>query len=76
MVKSKNDFEQVINKKDFSIDDIFALLSDTSLSPDDQLPDTGLDEEREKIISSIFIKTQEYGTRCSTVITVDKNNYC
>ena len=75
MVKSKNDFEQVINKKDFSIDDIFALLSDTSLSPDDQLPDTGLDEEREKIISSIFIKTQEYGTRCSTVITVDKNNF-
>ncbi len=75
VVKSKNDFEQVINKKDFSIDDIFALLFDTSLSPDDQLPDTGLDEEREKIISSIFIKTQEYGTRCSTVITVDKNNF-
>ena len=75
MVKSKNEFEQILNKSNFSTEDIFKILSDTTLSPDDQLPDTGLDYEREKIISSIFIKTEEYGTRCSTVVTVDKNNF-
>ena len=73
--KSKNEFEQVINKNNFSFEDIFKILSDTTLSPDEQLPDTGLDYEREKIISSIFIKTEEYGTRCSTIVTVDKNNF-
>ncbi len=75
VVKSKNIFEQTIKKENFSSEDIFEILSDTSLSPDDELPDTGLDYEKEKMISSIFIKTPEYGTRCSTVITVDKNNF-
>ncbi len=75
VVKSKNEFEQVIKKNNFTTEDIFKVLSDSTLSPDDQLPDTGLDYEREKIISSIFIKTEEYGTRCSTVVTVDKNNF-
>ncbi len=75
VVKSKNEFEQVIKKNNFTTGDIFKILSDSTLSPDDQLPETGLDYEREKIISSIFIKTEEYGTRCSTVVTVDKNNF-
>jgi len=75
VVKSKNEFEQAIKKNNFSTENIFKILSDTTLSPDNQLPETGLDYEREKIISSIFIKTEEYGTRCSTVVTVDKNNF-
>ncbi len=74
VVKSKNQFERVI-QNNFAAEDIFKILSDTILSPDNELPETGLDKEREKIISSIFIKTKEYGTRCSTVITIDNNNF-
>ncbi len=73
--KSKDELEKIIKKNNISTEDIFKILSDNSLSPDDELPETGLDYEREKIISSIFIKTKEYGTRCSTVVTVDKNNF-
>ncbi|MDQ3100532.1 MAG: NRDE family protein, partial [Bacteroidota bacterium] len=37
-----------------------------------ELPDTGIGEEREKILGRIRIRTVDYGTRCSTVLIVDR----
>lgn len=56
-----------------SIDDtsLFGLLSDESLAADEDLPSTGIPYEREKALSAIFIRTPEYGTRCSTVMRFD-----
>jgi uncharacterized protein with NRDE domain len=53
---------------------IFEILNDDTIAPDDVLPDTGLGLERERILSSMFIKSPGYGTRSSTVIFVDQNN--
>jgi uncharacterized protein with NRDE domain len=39
------------------------------------LPNTGVSPELEKALSSMFIKTPNYGSRCSTVVLVDKNNH-
>ncbi|MCG8614144.1 MAG: NRDE family protein [Pseudomonadales bacterium] len=39
---------------------------DEQQAPDDELPDTGVGFQIEKMLSSIFIKTPGYGTRCST----------
>jgi uncharacterized protein with NRDE domain len=50
---------------------VFGFLQDTSLAPDDSLPDTGLDYSREKAISSIFIQVPGYGTRSSTYVALD-----
>ena len=55
-------------------DDLFAILSDETIGPDDQLPDTGVGLERERLLSPAFIKSPGYGTRCSTVIMVDYND--
>ncbi|MCO6512231.1 MAG: NRDE family protein [Aridibacter famidurans] len=49
-------------------EDMFALLADRSLADDDDLPDTGIGYEREKLLSAIFIETPIYGTRCSNVV--------
>lgn len=49
-------------------------LYDDHQAPDDQLPDTGVGLERERMLSSMFIKSPNYGTRCSTVVTVDLND--
>ena len=38
-----------------------------------QLPDTGVGLEREKMLSSIYITSEDYGTRCTTVILAKKN---
>lgn len=59
--------------KDFSKEDCFAVLADETLAADADLPDTGIGYEREKLLSAVFIKTVGYGTRCSTILTVDSD---
>ena len=53
---------------------LFTALSDREPAPDDQLPSTGIDRDRERLLSSAFIRTPDgsYGTRCSTVIITEK----
>lgn len=57
----------------FSNEALFDLLADISLADDDALPDTGIGYEKEKALSAIFIKTQIYGTRCSSLVTFSKS---
>lgn len=52
---------------------IFDILQDNAPAPDHLLPDTGLDLMRERLVSSPFIISPEYGTRSSSIWTVDKN---
>ncbi len=54
-------------------EDLFELLRDERTAKDDELPDTGIGLERERLLSSRFISSPEYGTRCSTVITIDSH---
>ncbi len=49
---------------------LFKLLSDDHRPPDDQLPDTGVGLDWERLLSSICIDGEDYGTRSSAVITV------
>jgi uncharacterized protein with NRDE domain len=52
---------------------LFALLHDTERAPDAMLPATGVTLERERMLSSPFIVSPDYGTRCSTVVTVRRD---
>ena len=47
------------------------LLRDTEPAPDEELPPTGLALELERMLSSAFVRGSDYGTRCSTVVTID-----
>jgi uncharacterized protein with NRDE domain len=51
---------------------VFNLLSDRSIPPDDQLPETGVGLEWERILSPLFIQSPSYGTRSSTVLFVNR----
>ena len=64
---------EIITGEDFKKESFFELLKDESLADDADLPDTGIGYEKEKLLSAIFIKTPVYGTRCSTVLTFDKD---
>lgn len=48
------------------------LLADRTRPPDAQLPDTGVGLEWERVLSPLFIESPLYGTRSSTVLTVDR----
>lgn len=52
---------------------LFSMLLNDQRYPIEMLPDTGLSKEAEKAVSSVFIETDDYGTRSSTLIIVDKN---
>jgi uncharacterized protein with NRDE domain len=50
---------------------LFDALADERVAPDAQLPDTGVGLERERWLSSAFIRGEHYGTRASTVLAID-----
>ena len=49
---------------------LFAVLADRGIAQDAQLPDTGIDRQRERELSPPFISGELYGTRTSTVLLV------
>jgi uncharacterized protein with NRDE domain len=52
---------------------LFEILGRRGVYADDLLPDTGLPVERERALSALFIEHGDYGTRCSTLLTVDRH---
>lgn len=60
-------------QKEPIIDRLFAPLTDQTVYKHN-LPDTGLDDETEKLLSSAFISSPTYGTRSSTLVMVDRDN--
>lgn len=50
---------------------LLALLSDAAQAPDNALPETGVGQATERLLSSVFIASHNYGTRASTVLIVD-----
>lgn len=56
-----------------SVKRVFTTLKDTTPADDSYLPDTGISLEFERLLSSPFIISDDYGTRCSTVIVMHKS---
>jgi uncharacterized protein with NRDE domain len=54
--------------KDDLNEQLFTLLQNADPAPDERLPQTGISLEWERILSPIYINTEGYGTRSSTVI--------
>jgi uncharacterized protein with NRDE domain len=50
---------------------LFRALADERQAPDELLPDTGVGLERERRLSSAFIRGETYGTRASTIVAID-----
>ena len=61
----------------------FDLMGDASIVADESLPSTGVPIEWERLLSAIFVKSETYGTRASTlawqrtdgVVTVHENSF-
>lgn len=62
----------LVGDKEITPEEIFPILEDRSLAADDELPDTGVGLELEKVLSAAFIRIQHYGTRSSTVLLVER----
>lgn len=69
--RAKKKLHHIIQDKDITPEPLFDLLTDDHEAPDEELPDTGIPKEIEKKVSPIFIKSEGYGTRCSTILLID-----
>lgn len=52
--------------------DLTELLQDTTPAPDHLLPNTGVHRDTERFLSSPFIAGAEYGTRATTIVSIDR----
>jgi uncharacterized protein with NRDE domain len=57
------------------VDAALALLRDDEPAPDQRLPRTGMSVEWERLLSSAFIRSTDYGTRCSTLVRIDQHDH-
>jgi uncharacterized protein with NRDE domain len=53
---------------------LFDILADEKRAPDADLPNTGVGIEWERMLSPLFIKSEGYGTRSSTVVLFHNKN--
>ena len=75
LVTGKNAVQSLISQQNFSAEDLFSALHNEQKADDSELPSTGVPYEIEKLVSSMFIKSETYGTVCSTVVLIDNQNH-
>ncbi len=75
VVSGKKKFDSVLSDDRVNPKALFEMLMDDHTAPDNELPDTGVGLERERQLSSMFIKSPGYGSRCSTVVLINKNDH-
>jgi uncharacterized protein with NRDE domain len=72
--RGKKLLKEALTKKGNELEEaLFTLLADRHVPPDSQLPQTGVNLEWERILSSMFIVSPVYGTRSSTILLIGKN---
>ena len=71
--KGKAAFSALLDgKQTIDIEDIFSILENRTLPPDDMLPDTGVGLSWERVLSPLFIFSPDYGTRSSSIVFVER----
>ena len=72
--RSKRHLQSLIQQEDINAWEVIAILKDSLIAKDEELPDTGAGLDLERMLSPVFIKSENYGTRCSSVVMVDSDN--
>lgn len=74
VVRGKAALERLLQASQAAlIDGLFEALADTHAPPDAALPDTGVSLDWERVLATAFISANDYGTRASTVVLVDRS---
>ncbi|MFY8037705.1 MAG: NRDE family protein [Cyclobacteriaceae bacterium] len=70
----KKQFHDLLQSPELNAELLFQFLKNEDRAPDELLPHTGIGLERERALSSMFIKTSGYGTRSSTVVFINQQH--
>ena len=61
-------------EKEFDKEELLNLMMDKQIVKDELLPETGIMQDMERDLSSIFIDMPTYGTRSTALIIIDNHN--
>ena len=70
LVRARNTLEERLDARDEAL---LELLADTRQPADHLLPDTGVGLAMERLLSTVFIASETYGTRASTVLNLGRD---
>ena len=75
VMSGKEELANCINlSQDHLVENLFSILRNSDPFPDEYLPNTGVPLELERLLSSLFIKSEDYGTRSSTVLLMSNQH--
>jgi uncharacterized protein with NRDE domain len=72
VTKGKSKLKTIFYQPEIDVEAVFQALGDSSNPPADQLPDTGIGLEWERILAPLFIHSDIYGTRCSSFLAIKR----
>ena len=68
LVRTRDRLEALLGSPSISLDHLLELVADREPAAESEMPESGLPFELGRALSSPFIVTPEYGTRCSTAL--------
>ena len=71
--RTRDRFAELVARPAIAPDGLFALLNDRQPADEAEIPDTGLPADWERALSAPFVVHERYGTRCSTLLMVDRD---
>jgi len=75
VIRAKEGISRLLMQNEPDEEGIFEIFSDRSIAPDDELPDTGVGLELERMLSACFIVNPHYGTRSTTLVFISNDGY-
>lgn len=73
VVAARELLNRFLRQEEPDVDGLFRAFADPTPFADTLLPDTGVGPEWERLLSPLFIADRRYGTRTTTVITLDRD---
>ena len=73
LTTSLQEFKKSLTSNSLDESQLLNVMQSQTKPKDSELPDTGIGLEFERFLSPIFIQGEDYGTRCTTLLTIDEN---
>jgi uncharacterized protein with NRDE domain len=73
LLRTRARLAELVAHRDIEPEALFELLGDRAPADEDEIPDTGLPAEWERALSAPFVVHERYGTRCSTLLLVERS---
>lgn len=67
--------KQCLKAPEPDIKRLFDMMLDREMPDDSELPSTGVGIELERMLAPLFVESKDYGTRTTSVLLIDNNNY-